>query len=150
MTNLYNSGKIQISDSILVKLLDGRFEPPVRPHEGEGNGDLGVHSAQGPVLPEEVDWRLVERHPHGGQHHQLQQQPEHERDEAHQQGHRHHRLARHHGPLPQPRPQRSPALAHPGHQHHGTARQQQAQVQTCSTTTLVSVFSTKGVIISNI
>ena len=129
MTNLYNSGKIQISDSILVKLLDGRFEPPVRPHEGEGNGDLGVHSAQGPVLPEEVDWRLVERHPHGGQHHQLQQQPEHEGDEAHQEGDSHHSLGGDPGPLLEPGPERSPSLAHPGDQHNGTPSQQEAQVQ---------------------
>ena len=73
----------------LVELLDGHLEPPVGPHEGDGDRDLGVHGAEGPVLPEEEDGRLVERHAHRHQDHQLQEEAEHQRDETHQEDHRH-------------------------------------------------------------
>ena len=42
-------------------MLDGRLEPPIRAHEGQRDGDLGVHGTQGPVLPEEEDRRLGQR-----------------------------------------------------------------------------------------
>ena len=37
-------------DTILVKLFNGFFEPPVRSHEGQCHRDLGVHCPQCPVL----------------------------------------------------------------------------------------------------
>ena len=78
-------------DSVLVELLYGFFEPPIRSHEGQCHCDLGVHCSQGPVLgkyvsgyllkerwasvnrylPEKVDWALMEGHPDRGEDHQL-------------------------------------------------------------------------------
>ena len=37
-------------DAILVELLNGFLQPPIRSHEGQGHRDLGVHCPQGPVL----------------------------------------------------------------------------------------------------
>ena len=37
-------------DAILVELLNGFLQPPVRSHESQGHSDLGVHCPQGPVL----------------------------------------------------------------------------------------------------
>ena len=37
-------------DAILVELLNGFLQPPVRSHESQGHCDLGVHCPQGPVL----------------------------------------------------------------------------------------------------
>ena len=48
--NISVLGKSILPDSILVKLLNGFFEPPVRPHEGQSHCDLGVHRTQCPVL----------------------------------------------------------------------------------------------------
>ena len=44
--------EVHIPEAILVELLDGGLQPPVRAHEGDGDCYLGVHCAQGPVLQE--------------------------------------------------------------------------------------------------
>ena len=55
VTNLDDSSEVEVPHTVLIELLNGGLEPPVGAHEGESHGDLGVHGAQGPVLPEEVD-----------------------------------------------------------------------------------------------
>ncbi len=66
-------------------MLNRSFEPPVRSHEGERDGDLGVHGPEGPVLPEEEDRRLCERDPDGHKDDDLQQDPEEKRDHTDEQ-----------------------------------------------------------------
>ena len=65
-------------------MLDGSFEPPVRPHEGEGDRDLGVHGPEGPVLPEEEDRRLSERDSNWHEDDDFKKDPEEERNHADQ------------------------------------------------------------------
>lgn len=74
-----------------IYLLHDSFEPPLRPHHGDGADDLGVQHAQCPVLPREEDGRLVQRHPQWHHHHQLKEQAQQQRhhanqDEGHKQG----------------------------------------------------------------
>ena len=42
--------EVHVPEAVLVELLDGGLQPPVRAHEGDGDGYLGVHGAQRPVL----------------------------------------------------------------------------------------------------
>jgi hypothetical protein len=47
---LNDMGEIDVPEPVLVELLNGELEPPVRAHEGERYRDLGVHGTQRPVL----------------------------------------------------------------------------------------------------
>jgi len=89
----HHSTQVQVPDPILVKLLNGFFEPPVRPHEGQCYRDLGVHRPQCPVLPQEVDRALVKGDSNRGEDDKLEEEAKEEGNEAHQQGHRDHGLA---------------------------------------------------------
>jgi len=105
--------QVQVPDSILVKLLNGFFEPPVRPHEGQSHCDLGVHRTQCPVLPKEVDRALVEWHSDRGEDDQLKQEAKEQGDEAHQQGHGDHSLPCQLCPLSKSVAEGCPTLANP-------------------------------------
>lgn len=64
----------------LIQLFNGSLQPPVRSHERQGDCDLGVHRAEGPVLPEEEDWGLRQRHPNRHEYNDFKEDSEEEWD----------------------------------------------------------------------
>ena len=45
-----NELEVHVPETVLVELLYGGLQPPVRTHESDGDRDLGVHRPKGPVL----------------------------------------------------------------------------------------------------